>query len=112
MHILFVHKSLVVGGAERILINYLNILSKFNELKVTLLLLENKGKDNKNINQINKNIDIDFILDNSESRKYTELESKINQRSIFRKIYKYKLSKINKIEEDRIKNTLKTRGLI
>ncbi len=107
MNILFVHKSLVVGGAERILINYLNILSGFNEFKVTLLLLENKGEDNKNINQINKNINIDFILDNSESRKYTEFENKINQRSIFRKIYKYKLSKINKIEENRIKKYIK-----
>ncbi|HHE3654504.1 TPA: glycosyltransferase [Pasteurella multocida] len=107
MNILFVHKSLVVGGAERILINYLNILSGFNKFKVTLLLLENKGEDNKNINQINKNINIDFILDNSESRKYTEFENKINQRSIFRKIYKYKLSKINKIEENRIKKYIK-----
>ncbi|ARA71001.1 glycosyltransferase [Pasteurella multocida] len=109
MNILFVHKSLVVGGAERILINYLNILSGFNEFKVTLLLLENKGEDNKNINQINKNINIDFILDNSESRKYTEFENKINQRSIFRKIYKYKLSKINKIEENRIKKYIKNK---
>ncbi|HDR1613550.1 TPA: glycosyltransferase, partial [Pasteurella multocida] len=81
----------------------------FNEFKVTLLLLENKGEDNKNINQINKNINIDFILDNSESRKYTEFENKINQRSIFRKIYKYKLSKINKTEENRIKKYIKNK---
>ncbi len=38
MKILFLHKWLVMGGIERILINYLSILSQENDLQIDVLI--------------------------------------------------------------------------
>lgn len=68
---------MITGGAERILINYLNLLSSVENLNITLLLLENKGENNINIEEINKNINIQFILNTEESKKYAKSENEI-----------------------------------
>lgn len=65
-NILIIHPALVVGGAETVLINYLKILSKLeHKYNTTLLLIENRV--NFNINEIPKNIKIEFILSDIES---------------------------------------------
>lgn len=102
MNITFVHKSLVTGGAERILINYLNLLSFVENLNITLLLLENRGEKNINIEDINKNINIQFILNTKESEKYAKSENEIQNKSLFRKYYKYQYRKTNEKIIERI----------
>lgn len=106
MNITFVHKSLVTGGAERILINYLNLLSSVENLNITLLLLENRGEKNINIEDINKNINIQFILNTKESEKYSKSENEIQNKSLFRKYYKYQYRKTNEKIIERIGNYL------
>lgn len=106
MNITFVHKSLVTGGAERILINYLNLLSSVENLNITLLLLENRGEKNINIEDINKNINIQFILNTKESEKYAKSENEIQNKSLFRKYYKYQYRKTNEKIIERIGNYL------
>ena len=65
-NILIIHSALVVGGAETVLINYLKILSKLEyKYNVTLLLIEDRV--NFNINEIPKNVKIEFILSDVES---------------------------------------------
>lgn len=102
MNITFVHKSLVTGGAERILINYLNLLSSVENLNITLLLLENRGEKNINIEDINKNINIQFILNTKESEKYAKSENEIQNKSLVRKYYKYQYRKTNEKIIERI----------
>lgn len=107
MNILFVHKSLVIGGAERILINYLNLLSPIDNLNITLLLLEDREEKNHNIEQIHKKIDIKFILQKEESCKYELLEQKIKNKGFLKKIYRYKKNFFDKILKKRIKDFIK-----
>ena len=65
-NILIIHPALVVGGAETVLINYLKILSKLDKkYNTTLLLIEDRV--NFNINEIPKNIKVEFILSDVES---------------------------------------------
>ena len=65
-NILIIHPALVVGGAETVLINYLKILSKLEQkYNTTLFLIENRV--NFNINEIPKNIKVEFILSDIES---------------------------------------------
>lgn len=111
MNITFVHKSLITGGAERILINYLNLLSSVENLNITLLLLENKGENNINIEEINKNINIQFILNTEESKKYAKSENEIQNKSFFRKYYKYQYKKSNEKIIERIGNYLNNKPI-
>ncbi|MDO4626888.1 MAG: hypothetical protein Q4A81_06245 [Pasteurellaceae bacterium] len=64
--ILFVHPALVMGGAETVLISYLNILSKYSEkYEVDVAFIENR--QNFNFDKIPNNINIHFILSDVES---------------------------------------------
>ena len=49
--LLFIHPALVFGGTERVLINYLNLLSQKGKYEIELMLIKNK--ENHNIDKIN-----------------------------------------------------------
>lgn len=64
--ILVIHLALVLGGAETVLISYLNILSKhYDKYAIELVLLENR--QNHRINEIPSNIKISHLLTEIES---------------------------------------------
>ncbi|SPY33772.1 glycosyltransferase [Pasteurella canis] len=106
MNIVFVHKSLVFGGAESILINYLKILSTIQTFNIKLLLLENLGEKNINIDQIPSNIQIEFILNEEETKKYLYTVKKTNTKEILKKYHKLKLKYLNYIINKRIKKEI------
>lgn len=65
-NILVIHPALVVGGADSVLISYLNILAKHSDkYQVELVLLEDR--QNHNISEISNNIKITHLLNGIES---------------------------------------------
>ena len=63
--LLFIHPALVFGGTERVLINYLNLLSQKGKYEIELMLIKNK--ENHNIDKINQEIKVKYILSDIES---------------------------------------------
>lgn len=64
--ILFVHPALVMGGAETVLINYLNLLNKYQDrYKVEIVFVENR--ENFNLDKIPNEITHHFLLNDMES---------------------------------------------
>lgn len=71
------HKSLIIGGAESILINYLKLLSKHHQYQVRLVLQQNLPQ-NIHIEQIPDNIQIDFLLSPNESLQLADCDTKLD----------------------------------
>ena len=68
MKILFLHKWLIMGGVERILINYLHLLKNEKNLELSLLIAY------EDINDVFKNdvpdsVELDYIFDKKYSNK-------------------------------------------
>ncbi|MGL6063957.1 MAG: glycosyltransferase [Fusobacteriaceae bacterium] len=84
--ILIYNGQLDMGGIERVLISYLNILSKEKEVEVTLLIKENKPEKNIFYEEIPKNIKVLFItsIEEMEYREKIKLQKKS---SIFYRIF-------------------------
>ncbi len=53
--------QLYMGGIERVLINYLEKLSKESELDITLIIKQNIPEDNVFLPEVPKNIKIVYI---------------------------------------------------
>lgn len=64
--ILVLHPSMVIGGAETILINYLNILAKNPNYEVHLLVFE--GMEKYNVEKIDTAVKVDFLLNDIETQ--------------------------------------------
>lgn len=74
-NILVIHPALVLGGAETVLISYLNILSKYyDKYSIELVLLENR--QNHRINEIPSNIKISHLLTGIESEFFIYCSNK------------------------------------
>ncbi|WP_439256576.1 glycosyltransferase [Lonepinella sp. BR2271] len=63
--ILIIHPALVVGGAEAVLLNYLQILAKNPAYQVDMVFLENRV--NANRDKIPANVNVFFMLDRFQS---------------------------------------------
>lgn len=74
--ILFVHKSLCIGGAEQVLLKYLQICSARADWHITLLLHQCLSH-NINIEAIPSNVSIVFLLSKKESRLLEQIEQKM-----------------------------------
>lgn len=101
MKILFLHKWLVMGGVERILINYLSILSLEENLEIDVLIDYNT-KDNVFGKEIPKGVNITYLF-NVDYFEYKTALYRDRNSSFIKKInYKYihfkeKLSKRKKL---------------
>ncbi|HDR0692843.1 TPA: glycosyltransferase, partial [Pasteurella multocida] len=68
VRVLLIHKWLVSGGVERILINYLSIFSLLN-YKTDLLIQYNLNENNFFEEKIKNNINYDFIFKNTNPER-------------------------------------------
>ncbi|MGL4802117.1 MAG: glycosyltransferase [Cetobacterium sp.] len=82
--------QLYMGGIERVLINYLEKLSKEPELDITLIIKENIPEKNVFASEVPKNIKIEYIKDESLCRKTEEL-SKNKKNFLVRLQYQWNL---------------------
>lgn len=91
MRILILHKALVIGGVEKVLIDYLNIFSKLG-YEVDLHLSYDLGKQNQHIKDIPETINLSFSMNRID---YLSIEDtrKNRKKSLFHKIY-YEFNKI------------------
>lgn len=64
--ILFLHVALVIGGAETVLVNYLNMLAKHPDYDVELLVFE--GMEKYNLEKIDTRVKIVFLLNDIETQ--------------------------------------------
>lgn len=63
--VLFIHPALVFVGTERVLINYLNLLSQKGKYEIELILIKNK--ENYDFDKINQEVKVKYILSDIES---------------------------------------------
>lgn len=106
--IIFNTDSLIMGGAEKIAMDYLNLLNELGKYEILLLINEDNGEDgNILIDRIPKNIKYKFVIDKNiiESlNKYRDLKKKNILYKIF---YNYFLKKRRKSYKENIRKILK-----
>lgn len=81
MNILLLHKAMVLGGAEKILLNYLHLLS--GQHKCTLLLTQNVAQ--QTFFQLPDNIATHYVFNQHELERYTRIIAN-RKKSIWHKI--------------------------
>lgn len=101
MRILFLHKWLVMGGIERVLINYLTLLHNEPSLKIDLLI-DFDTKDNVFEKDIPSNINLLYLFDKKYTEKKAELYS-VRKKNVINYL-KYKI--FNKKEKNIRKNKI------
>lgn len=84
MKVLFLHKSLVIGGVETVLITYLNIFQKLG-YSVDLHLAYDLDNENYRINELSQEINLSFSFNKTEFYKL-EKKRKFRKNSILHKI--------------------------
>lgn len=67
--LLFVHHSLVLGGAERILVNYLNLFAQSGDYQVSLAL-HYPIDDGPYLAEISPKVEVFYLLDADEYRSF------------------------------------------
>ncbi|MDO4430271.1 MAG: glycosyltransferase [Lonepinella koalarum] len=106
--ILVLHVALAVGGAETVLLNYLNILTKNPEYQVDLAVFE--GGEKNHLEKIDSSIKVDFLLNEIETQfsRYTYWKSKqSNISDSDRRYYSSWDSHISNTRLERLKNKIK-----
>ncbi|WP_051532620.1 glycosyltransferase [Fusobacterium perfoetens] len=105
--IIFYTDSLIMGGAEKIALDYVKMLVEIGKYEIQLLINEDNGdKGNILIDKIPKNVNYQFIVDKNIMEKLNYSREK-KQRNIFYKLqYNYYLLKRRKKREKRIKEIL------
>ena len=105
--ILFCTDSLIMGGQEKISIDYLKMLSESNKYEIFLLINEDNGeKGNIFLDKIPKEIKYKFVIDKeiiSRINKYRELKKK---NLIYKVFYNYYLRKRKKSYNENIKKLI------
>lgn len=81
MKILLLHKSMVLGGTEKILLNYLNMLADRHQL--TLLLMQDLAQ--QAFFQLPEHIDVHYAFSHSELARYAHIAA-ARKKSIWHKI--------------------------
>ena len=106
--ILFCTDSLIMGGQEKVSIDYLKMLNETKKYEIKLLINEDNGKEgNFFIDQIPKEIKYKFVIDKDIIRKinlYRELKKK---NIIYKLLYNYYLGKRKKSYNKNIKKLVK-----
>ena len=102
--ILFCTDSLIMGGQEKISIDYLKMLAESKKYEIFLLINEDNGEEgNVFLNRIPKEVNYKFVIDKdiiSEINSYRELKKK---NPIYKLFYNYYLSQRRKSYKKNIK---------
>ena len=106
--ILFCTDSLIMGGQEKVSIDYLKMLLENSDYKISLLINEDNGKEgNIFINDIPKKIKYKFVIEKeiiSQINKYRELKK---GNVLYKILYNYYLGKRKKSYLKNIKKIIK-----
>ncbi|WP_410682043.1 glycosyltransferase [Avibacterium paragallinarum] len=88
MKILFLHRWLVMGGVEKVLINYLHLLKDVEEFEIDVLL-DTELEDSHFSKMIPDNIRVSYIFSNDDRKLFNDLYSKKYDNILNRIIYKF-----------------------
>ena len=106
--ILFCTDSLIMGGQEKISIDYLKMLAESKKYEIFLLINEDNGEEgNVFLNRIPKEVNYKFVIDKeiiSKINSYRELKKK---NPIYKFFYNYYLGQRKKSYEKNIKQIVR-----
>ena len=106
--ILFCTDSLIMGGQEKVSIDYLNMLVESKKYEIFLLINEDNGEEgNVFLNRIPKEVNYKFVIDKeiiSKINSYRELKKK---NPIYKFFYNYYLGQRKKSYEKNIKQIVR-----
>lgn len=104
--ILFYLDSLIMGGAEKIGIDYLNLLNEIDQYDIFLVINENNGeKGNILIDRIPKNIKYQFIIKEKTMERLNYYKEKRKKNSLYKIMYTFYRKK-KRFERKNIKKIL------
>ena len=91
--IIFYTDSLIMGGAEKIALDYVKMLNESKKFDITLLINEDNGEENILLDKIPKNVSYQFVVEKEIMKKLNFYRRK-KQKSFICKIpYNYYLAK-------------------
>lgn len=91
--IIFYTDSLIMGGAEKIALDYVKMLDETKEFDITLLINEDNGEENILLDKIPKNISYHFIVEKEIMEKLNFYRRKKQKNFIYKIPYNYYLAK-------------------
>lgn len=94
--IIFYTDSLIMGGAEKIALDYVKMLDETKEFDITLLINEDNGEENILLDKIPKNISYHFVVEKEIMEKLNFYRRKKQKNIIYKIPYNYYLSKRRK----------------
>ena len=104
--ILFYLDSLIMGGAEKVGIDYLNLLNEIDQYDIFLVINENNGeKGNILIDRIPKNIKYQFIIKEKTMERLNYYKEKRKKNSLYKIMYTFYRKK-KRFERKNIKKIL------
>ena len=104
--ILFYLDSLIMGGAEKIGIDYLNLLNEIGQYDIFLVINENNGeRGNVLIDRIPKNIKYQFIIKEKTMERLNYYKEKRKKNSLYKIMYTFYRKK-KRFERRNIKKIL------
>lgn len=108
--VLFLQVSMLLGGVETVLVNYLNILAKNGNFDIDLAIFE--GGEKHNIEKIDSSVGIEFLLNEIETQfsRYSYWKSQEpNISDGDRNYYSSWAGHINNVRLDRLINKIDTK---
>lgn len=105
--VLFYLDSLIMGGAEKIGVDYLNLLNEIDQYDIFLVINENNGeRGNILIDRIPKNIKYQFIIKEKTMERLNYYKEKRKKNSFYKIMYTFYRKK-KRFERRKIKEVLK-----
>ena len=91
--IIFYTDSLIMGGAEKIALDYVKILNESKKFDITLLINEDNGEENILLDKIPKNVSYQFVVGKEIMEKLNFYRRKKQKSFIYKIPYNYYLVK-------------------
>lgn len=91
--IIFYTDSLIMGGAEKIALDYVKMLDETEEFDITLLINEDNGEENILLDKIPKNVSYQFVVEKEIMKKLNFYRRKKQKNFIYKIPYNYYLAK-------------------
>ena len=91
--IIFYTDSLIMGGAEKIALDYVKMLNESKRFDITLLINEDNGEENILLDKIPKNVSYQFVVEKEIMKKLNFYRRKKQKSFIYKIPYNYYLAK-------------------
>ena len=87
--IIFYTDSLIMGGAEKIALDYVKMLNESKRFDITLLINEDNGEENILLDKIPKNVSYQFVVEKEIMKKLNFYRRKKQKSFIYKIPYNY-----------------------